>query len=173
MPDRSPSLPVRRSLRTIAALLLGTALTGLALPSAVADQGQRIDYTFGAPTRTVIDNGAPGTSVGDVTITTGDVLAPRSGKRLGYYTTNQITVRADATTKRQIRKVDLSIVLRDGTIYATSVIRAAEGAPPTQRMTFAVIGGTGAYDGASGTLVHEAVANRPAFAVTIDLLPQP
>jgi hypothetical protein len=37
-------------------------------------------------------------------------------------------------------------------------------------MTFAVTGGTGAYAGASGTLVHEGVAGKPGFAVTIDLI---
>jgi len=50
--------------------------------------------TFTAPTRIVIDAGAPGTSVGDLTVSTGD---------------------------------DLSIPMRDGTIFATGLIRATKG----------------------------------------------
>lgn len=145
----------------------------LAPTASASKEGQRVDLTFTAPTRTVIDAGAPGTSVGDLTVTTGDVLSKATGARIGYYTTNQTTVRADAATKRQIREVDLSIVMRDGTIFATGLIRAVEGAPPSERMRFAVTGGLGAYDGARGSLTHDAVADQSTFAVSIKLLPNP
>jgi hypothetical protein len=122
---------------------------------------------FGAPTRTVVDAAPVGTSVGDVTVTTGEVRRTATSKVLGYYTTNQVTVRADAPSGREIRKVDLSIVLPKGMIFATSLIRATTGVPPTQEMTFAITGGTGEYKGIQGSLTHEGVAGKPGFAVTI------
>ena len=128
-----------------------------------------IPLRFGAPVRTVVDNGAVGTSVGDLTVTTGDVKRSESGPRIGYYTTNQVTVRADTSTGREIRKVELSISLPSGMIFATSLIRAQTGVPPTQPMTFAVTGGTGKYSGAHGTLVHDGVDGVPGFDVNIKL----
>jgi len=136
----------------------------------VAQAATEVKVDFGAPTRTVIDNAPAGSSVGDVIITTGDVLQKGTGKRIGYYTTNQTTVRADVNTRKEMRKVDLSIVLPRGTIFATALIRAAEGAPPTQNMNFAVVGGLGEYAGARGTLVHGPVAEQKTFPVTITLL---
>ena len=146
-----------------------TALASLIATTGPASASTDIALRFDAPIRTVVDTGPAGTSVGDLTVTTGDVRRTEAGKRIGYYTTNQITVRADAASGREIRKVDLSISLPDGMIFATSLIRAQAGVPPTQPMTFAITGGTGAYAGASGTLVHEGVAGKPGFAVKIDL----
>lgn len=126
-------------------------------------------FYFGAPTRTVIDTAPAGNSVGDLTITTGDIQRTSRSKAIGFYTTNQVTVRADTASGREIRKVDLSLSLPDGMIFGTSLIRAKTGVPPTAQMTFAVTGGTGAYKGARGEIVHEGVAGKPGFSVTLKL----
>ena len=159
--------------QTLPRLFSGLALLAALVVGATgtAQAATDIKMDFGAPTRTVIDNGPAGSSVGDVVITTGDVLQKSTGKRIGYYTTNQTTVRADAGTRKEIRKVDLSIVLPKGTIFATALIRATEGSPHTQNMNFAVVGGLGNYAGARGTLVHGPVAEQQTFPVTITLLP--
>ena len=153
-----------RRLGGVASLLLGAVLV-CGAPSAQA--ADRVDVRFGAPTRTIIDNGPPGTSVGDITVTTGDVLDAGTGKRIGFYTTNQVTVRADAATGREIRKVDLSIVLPTGTVFATSLIRAASNTPPASKQVFAITGGLGAFEGIRGTVLHDAVEGRPGFSVSI------
>lgn len=148
-----------------AALLLGTASTVVAAPTG------DVALRFGAPIRTVVDMGTPGTSVGDITVTSGDVRRSAEGPVVGTYATNQVTVRADAASGREIRKVDLSIRLKDGDVFGTALIRAQVGTPPTQRMTFAITGGTGTYAGAQGTITHEGVAGKPEFAVRLRLLP--
>lgn len=153
---------------SLAAAALAFASSAGAISASAA---QKPNFVFEAPVRTVIDNGAPGVSVGDLTVSSGLVQDPLTGKRNGYYATNQITVRADASTGREIRKVDLSIKMGKDAIFATSLIRATAGAPPTKRMTFAITGGLGAYVGATGTLEHEAVANKPTFDVTLHLEP--
>jgi len=157
---------VRAVLAVVAVVgLLGAAPASQAAVYVPVDD---LSLTFDAPVRTVLDNGAPGTSVGDVTITSGDIRNSPGGKRIGYYATNQVTVRADAATGREIRKVDLSMALRDGTIFASSLIRASLGAPPSQDQVFAITGGTGAYAGARGTLVHGPVQGQPGFPVEVD-----
>lgn len=161
---------MRKSIRRIIVGItaVGLCATGVA---GIAHAATEITMDFGAPTRTVIDSGPTGSSVGDVIITTGDVLQKGTDNRIGYYTTNQTTVRADSSTGKVIRKVDLSIVLPRGSLFATSLIRATEGSPPTQNMNFAVVGGLGKYAGARGTLVHGPVAEQKTFPVAITLLP--
>ena len=154
-----------RSVALVAASVAVVLFTPVSRASAATD----IPLRFGAPVRTVVDTGAVGTSVGDLIVTTGDVSRSESGPRIGFYTTNQITVRADTSAGREIRRVELSISLPSGMIFATSLIRAQTGVPPTQPMTFAVTGGTGRYAGARGTLVHDAVDGVPGFDVNIRL----
>lgn len=161
------SIAGRLAVFTLTAGMVVGILVGVAGP---AHADTKLDLRFGAPTRTVIDSGNPGSSVGDMTITTGDVLDPATGRRLGYYTTNQVTVRADAATGREIRRNDLSVSLAKGTIFAAGLIRATAGTPPTRSMEFAVVGGTGAYQGARGSLTHGAVAEQATFPVSIRLL---
>lgn len=156
--------------RSIVASIAGVIAIALILSATPAQAAETIRLKFGAPTRTVVESTLPTTSVGDLTVTTGDVLSASSGKRLGFYATNHVTVRADAATGREIRKVDLSISLPKGNIYATALIRAAKGQPPAERMTFAVVGGDGAYAGARGTLQHDSVEGKPEFNVTINLM---
>jgi len=154
-----------RGIRVMAGALVAAAIgIGFAGASVATPDTQ---LYFGAPTRTVVDVAPVGTSVGDLTVTTGEVRRTPKSKVLGYYTTNQVTVRADVPSGREIRKVDLSISLPEGMIFATSLIRATTGVPPTQEMTFAITGGTGEYKGIRGSLTHEGVAGKPGFTVTI------
>ena len=161
---------LRRWVKAISAAMTLILVASLA---PVVSAAETMNLSFGAPSRTVIDHAPAGSSVGDLTITTGDVLDASTGKRIGYYTTNQVTVRADAVTRREIRRVDLSISLKEGSIFAVALIRATEGAPPSQTMRFAVVGGTGDYDGARGSLTHGPVANQANFAVQIRLIAVP
>lgn len=161
------SITARNLAKVIPTMMVVILMAWLAPVASAADV---MNLSFGAPTRTVIDHDPTGSSVGDLTISTGDVLDPATGKRIGYYTTNQVTVRADAVTRREIRRVDLSISLKTGTIFAAALIRATEGAPPSETMRFAVVGGTGDFEGARGSLTHGPVANQAAFPVRIRLL---
>jgi hypothetical protein len=145
-------------------------MCGLTLASPTVSANEDLQLTFGAPIRTSAPIAPPGTAVGNILVTSGDIVEPKTRKRLGFYATNQITVRSDATTGREIRKVDLSISLPRGEIFATSLIRVVAGQPPTTRQRFALTGGTGRYAGIQGTLIHDAIADRPEFNVRINVL---
>ena len=66
----------------------------------------------------------------------------------------QVTVRVNIPGGREIRDVDLAISAPGGVIYLTSIIRANSGTPPTKTQAFAIIGGTGKYEGVAGQAIH-------------------
>jgi hypothetical protein len=154
---------MRWARRVGVAALIG-ALTLIGSPAqASADMSLR----FSAPTRTVIDLGPAGPSVGDITVTTGTIARTKGMKRPGSYATNQITVLVDTAENREVRKVDLSIALSNGEIFATGLITAAIGSPPAQKQRFAITGGTGAYAGITGTILHDAIVGPTDFTVVV------
>ena len=140
---------------------------GLTLVGSPAQANSEMSLRFSAPTRTVIDLGPAGPSVGDITVTTGTVARTKGMKRPGTYATNQITVLVDSAENREVRKVDLSIALSNGEIFATGLITAAIGSAPAQKQRFAITGGTGAYAGIAGTIVHDAIVGPTDFTVVV------
>ena len=93
-------------------------------------------------------------SIGDITVTNGDVTEVPGKIAVGFYTTSQVTVRVNIPGGREIRDVDLSISAPGGVMYLKSLVRANSGTPPTKAQTFAIIGGTGKYQGVSGQAIH-------------------
>lgn len=152
--------------KVIAMIAIVTA-TSIVMSAVPATANQDISLRFGTPTRTVIDLGSTGPSVGDITVTSGQVSSSKSVRKSGSYSTNQITVQMDVPANRETRKVDLSIDLNDGEIFATGLIIADIGSPPAKKQHFAITGGTGAYAGMSGTILHDAVAGKTSFTVVV------
>jgi len=138
----------------VAAVIATTALVvGLAPVSATPGAVER-QYILGPPMRTVIERGPAGASPGDLTTSTGDLLDPSTRKRVGFYTTNQMTVRVDAAGGREIRDNAITFSLPGGEIIVRGLIRAPIDAPPTTSQRFAVLGGTGRFEGVWGTASH-------------------
>jgi allene oxide cyclase len=138
------------ALATAAIVAVGATL--VASPSASAQKADLVwylDRTF----REVIDIGKEGDSVGDLTVTNGNISETRNGKAVGSYVTSQITVSVLIPGGRQDRKTDLALTVGNNTIYATSLVAANAGTPPTRRTLMAITGGTGKYSGARGQIV--------------------
>ena len=87
-------------------------------------------------------------------MSSGDVFEVRGTDAIGAFATTQVTVRTNLPGGREIRDVDLSLTVPGGAIYAKALIKANAGAAPTQAQVFAIIGGTGKYDGVSGQAIH-------------------
>jgi hypothetical protein len=123
-----------------------------AAPHANAAKTPKPDLVWylGTPDRTVIDLPPIGPSIGDITVTNGDVPELPDSIAIGFYTTNQTTVRVNIPGGREIRDVDLAISAPGGVIYATALIRTNSGTPPTTAKTFAITGGAGKYSGVAG-----------------------
>lgn len=111
-------------------------------------------WYLGSPDRSIVDLPPTGPSIGDITVTNGDVTELPGKTAIGFYTTNQTTVRVNIPGGREIRDVDLALSVPGGYIYATALIRANSGTPPTKAQAFAIVGGTGKYSGVGGQLIH-------------------
>jgi len=121
--------------------------------AAKAPQPNLVWY-LSSPDRSIVDLPPTGPSIGDITVTNGDVTELPGKTAIGFYTTNQTTVRVNIPGGREIRDVDLAISAPGGFIYATALIRANSGTPPTKAQAFAIVGGTGKYSGVSGQAIH-------------------
>lgn len=142
--------------RTAVAILTVTLMSLMAVPAAQAAKAPKPDLVWylGTPERSVVDLPPSGPSIGDITVSNGDVSLKPGSPAIGFYTTNQTTVRVNIPGGREIRDVDLAISAPGGVIYATALIRANSGTPPTTAQTFAIVGGTGTYAGVAGQMVH-------------------
>lgn len=138
------------------AALIGSLIAVTVSPVAHAAKAPQPDLVWylGSPDRSVVDLPPTGPSLGDITVTNGDVTEVPGKLAIGFYSTNQTTVRVNIPGGREIRDVDLSLSVPGGFIYLTALIRANSGTPPTKAQTFAIVGGTGKYSGAAGQAIH-------------------
>ena len=146
-----------KNMRRAAVISAAVALVGISVaPAAHAAKAPQPDLVWylGSPDRSVVDLPPTGPSLGDITVTNGDVSELPGKVSIGFYSTNQTTVRVNIPGGREIRDVDLAISAPGGVIYATALIRANSGTPPTKAQTFALVGGTGKYSGVSGQAIH-------------------
>ena len=146
-----------KNMRRAAVISATVALVGISVaPAAHAAKAPQPDLVWylGSPDRSVVDLPPTGPSLGDITVTNGDVSELPGKVSIGFYSTNQTTVRVNIPGGREIRDVDLAISAPGGVSYATALIRANSGTPPTKAQTFALVGGTGKYSGVSGQAIH-------------------
>jgi hypothetical protein len=146
-----------KNMRRAAVISATVALVGISVaPAAHAAKAPQpnLVWYLGSPDRSVVDLPPTGPSLGDITVTNGDVSELPGKISIGFYSTNQTTVRVNIPGGREIRDVDLAISAPGGFIYATALIRANSGTPPTKAQTFAIVGGTGKYSGVSGQAIH-------------------
>ena len=142
--------PVRRTITLFTAI---ATIFMLFAPSAAAAKADLVWY-LSTPTRTVVDLSAPGSDVGDISISSGTLARKPAGTAIGFYTTSQVTVRAGLPGGQENRDVSLTLSAPGGVIYAKSLITATPNVPPSAAQVFAIIGGTGKYAGAAGELIH-------------------
>ena len=145
------------NMRRAAIISATVALVGISVaPVAHAAKAPQPDLVWylSSPDRSIVDLPPTGPSIGDITVTNGDVTETPGTTPIGFYTTNQTTVRVNIPGGREIRDVDLALSVPGGYIYATALIRANSGTPPTKAQTFAIVGGTGKYSGVAGQLIH-------------------
>lgn len=100
-------------------------------------------------------------STGDEVVASTPVLERRGGARIGRSYAHAVVVKG-RTFARATLQGDVVLTLRDGTIALTGLVGAAQ-------RPLAVVGGTGAYEGARGTATEKETAN--GAELTIRLLP--
>ena len=101
-----------KNMRRAAVISATVALVGISVaPAAHAAKAPQPDLVWylGSPDRSVVDLPPTGPSLGDITVTNGDVSELPGKVSIGFYSTNQTTVRVNIPGGREIRDVDLAI----------------------------------------------------------------
>jgi hypothetical protein len=140
-------------MRRIIALALASAialpLAGFATSAQAAPRADRI--FLHVDTRTVIDVGATGSSLGDLTITHGTLADTLEGEKIGSWTARLVVVVPGATKER--RDTLLHFILPGGVLMTRGIYESPSGKLPSEPHRIPIIGGTGDYFGARGQVV--------------------
>jgi hypothetical protein len=144
---------LRRGVLTAIAVSLVAVTFSPVAHAAKAPKPDLVWY-LSSPDRSVVDLPPTGPSLGDITVSNGDIDKTLGKDPIGFYSTNQTTVRVNIPGGREVRSVSLGLSMPGGVVYATALIRANSGTPPTKAQVFAIVGGTGKYAGVSGELIH-------------------
>ena len=143
---------ISRATASVVALLIGSALT---LSAANGQTGRTLHFSGSVPRDgRQIDIRPRGTSVGD------QVLAAVTLRTSGRVAGRAHVVCTVIDNRYQGQDCQIVLVLRDGTVTASGggLHRRLPGQPPASPGSadeYAVTGGTGAYNGASGTLIMQ------------------
>jgi len=104
--------------------------------------------------------------IGNLTVTQGTV-SDSAGKKVGTLTTVMRVVAPSTKSDAELRDTQSQIQLKNGQIFAQSVNEDPKGKPPRTLHIMPVIGGTGAYASARGTLLMRPVGDKYLMAYDI------
>lgn len=123
-----------------------------------APEQTRLDRVFlDITSRTVIDVGATGSSVGDVTITEGTISTGAGGARIGGFTTRVVVVVPGESRERRDTYVQLR--LPGGTLLVRQLNEDPTGKPPSSPHVMPIVGGSGPYFAARGAATTTPIGN--------------
>jgi len=135
----------------IAAAALALAATLLPPPAQAAPSGSLTVFATRVEWQQ-IDLPPNGDTTGDLTIGLMNAARTRGGPVVGSISYNATTVRVNMPGGVQNRMATAWLTMPNGAIQATSLIEAPQGTPATKDQTFIIVGGTGKYVGARGTM---------------------
>ena len=142
---------MRRIITLVLASAIALPLVGFAT-SAQAAPPPRADHVFmHIDTRTVIDVGATGSSVGDLTITHGTLADTLEGAKIGSWTARVVVVVPGKTKER--RDTLVHFILPGGVLMTRGIYVSPTSKPPTTPVRMAIIGGTDHYYGSRGQVL--------------------
>ena len=131
------------------AVLAGSLATPVAAAAPrPADRTVYIERTFAEE----LDLGDPETSVGDLRATRGVVRKSLDGKVIGRYTTTQWTIGPGGGSGLEERTITMEVTIGRNEVLMVSVYTAPSGSTPVAKVVYPIVGGTGKYAGARGTM---------------------
>mgnify|MGYP002737341862 CR=1 FL=1 len=113
-----------------------------------ADRTVYIERTFAE----TVDLGDSGSSVGDLRATRGLVRKSLDGKVIGRYTTTQWTIGPGGERRLEERTITMEVAIGRNEVVMVSVYTAPKGETPVDKVAYPIVGGTGKYAGARGTM---------------------
>ncbi len=102
--------------------------------------------------REVLDLGGTGTTIGDVVTGSGDLRRTAQGSTIGSWAYRAETVRVNIPGGSENRLTTQWYTLGKGSIMVSGMISLQQGTRPTRPQPLVIVGGTGSYRGAAGTM---------------------
>lgn len=99
-----------------------------------------------------VDLGAPGASVGDLRAVRGVVRATQNGEIIGSYASSQTLVGPGLEGGNEERSVVMEISIGRSDVTMVSMVVLPAVGPPSSRLVVPIVGGTGKFLGATGSL---------------------
>lgn len=167
---------VRRGLGTIAALfsIVAIVMSGLlVVPAANAAKGpvaKTFEVYLSFSDWDTYEAGSRD-GVGDLSVFTGPVSTTLSGSKTGSYLISTRVIEREGSGRRAIdtRDTRIQVSLGSGTVLAQAATEDPTGKPPTGLHILPVVGGTGAYASARGTLIIAALGSTGKYRLGFDI----
>jgi len=102
--------------------------------------------------RQVLRLGEDGVSGGSLSFSEGELRSKRRGEVIGRYVFRGLALDADEPGGLEDRDITVEYTLPDGIILVSGVVSAPGGLPPSTPQDQVIVGGTGRYAGAGGSV---------------------
>jgi len=155
--------------------LVGTALVWAPAASANKSPQPRIFTVFlSFADWETYPSGARG-GRGDLSVFTGAVSTSYQGSRAGDYTITARVIDRDGSGRKAVdlRDLRIQVELSGGAVWAEGVVEDPTEKPPTGLHILPVIGGTGDYATARGTVIIRSLGNSGEYSLAYDVFVDP
>lgn len=155
--------------------LVGTALVWAPAASATKSPQPRIFTVFlSFADWETYPSGARG-GIGDLSVFTGAVSTSYQGSRAGDYTITARVIDRDGSGRKAVdlRDLRIQVELSGGAVWAEGVVEDPAEKPPTGLHILPVIGGTGDYATARGTVIIRSLGNSGEYSLAYDVFVDP
>ena len=156
-------------LGSVLASPLLTATPAYATDGAKTRSGSNVTTFLTIEGRQVVNIGAPASSAGDTTMTSGSVSMTDGGPAIGTFATRVVVVMPDANG-RERRDTTVHVSMPGGALYAQQIQDDPTGLPPNTASDLVILGGTGDFRNARG-VVSMAPAAASVLRLTWNLMP--
>lgn len=110
--------------------------------------------------RQVLELGDDGISSGSLSFSEGDIRTKRRGDVIGRFVFRGLALNSDEPGGIEDRDITVEYTLPDGLILVSGVVSAPGGQPPTTPQDQVIVGGTGRYAGAGGSVSYVPINNN-------------
>lgn len=104
--------------------------------------------------RQVLELGDDGISSGTLSFSEGDIQSKRRGDVIGRFVFRGLALDSDEPGGLEDRDIAVEYTLPDGLILVAGVVSAPRGLPPATPQDQVIVGGTGRYAGAGGSVSY-------------------
>ena len=146
-------MSIRRPLALAATLAFGLSVAGAALPAQAAPKdGSTLTLFNKRLTRETVDFPPNGTTVGDLTVGTGTLARTQGGAVIGTLSWSAQNVQVNIPGGIENRLSIQWLTLPGGALETSSLVSVPQGTTPVKTQQYVIVGGTGKYAGARGSM---------------------